>query len=99
MAFLMSVAVFLVSPRVTLADSITGHITKLYISKPTNLPFRVILDTGTTCQATFFYVDGSSANYQVYVSALMLAYSQSKPITLVYHVDANNWCAIDEIGI
>lgn len=86
-------------PQMASADTINGHITALYVSTPTNLPFRVIMDTPTTCQASFFYVDGSSPNYQVYVSVLMLAYSQGKTVRLVYQVDANNWCEIKEIGV
>jgi hypothetical protein len=96
---LLCVSGLFLLPQIASADTINGHIATLYVSTPTNLPFRVILDTPTTCQASFFYVDGSSPNYQVYVSALMLAYSQGKTVRLVYQVDANNWCEIREIGI
>ncbi len=96
---IMAACFLVATPGLASATAITGHITKLYVSTPTNLPFRVFLDTTTSCPGGFFYVDGSSANYQVYVSTLMLAYSQGKSVQLTYDIDASNWCVIRDMAV
>ncbi|HWW24821.1 MAG TPA: hypothetical protein VNZ85_02875 [Caulobacter sp.] len=63
----------------------TGKITGVFLSTQANLPFRISLDNSPSeCAAGILYVDFGNANYQAYVSALLLAYSQGKQVQIYY---------------
>lgn len=83
----------------------TGKITSVFLSSAGNLPFRIALDNPPPeCTGGLLYVDMGNANYQAYVSTLLVAYTQGKPI-IVYYAQAQNVgqalpaCIIQEFGI
>ena len=84
----------------------TGKITSVFLSAPGNLPFRITLDNPPPeCAGALLYVDFGNANYQAYVSTLLVAYTQGKPI-VVYYTPSQvipgqplQACVIQEFGI
>jgi len=83
----------------------TGKITSIFLSMPGNLPFRIALDNPPPeCAGGLLYVDMGNANYQAYVSTLLVAYTQGKSI-IVYYAPAQDVaqtlpaCVIQEFGI
>lgn len=79
------------------AGTVTGKINRIFVSGLNNLPFRIVLSVPTPAECNGeIYVDGASNNYQVYVSALMLAYSLNKEVDIIYNVGTNGFCSISE---
>ncbi|KRA63852.1 hypothetical protein ASD79_21395 [Caulobacter sp. Root655] len=105
LAVILALPILLASTQAN-ALARTGKITGLFLSSPGNLPFRISLDNAPTeCAAGILYVDTTHPNYQAYVSALMLAYSQGKQVT-IYYAPAQAVpnaplpaCAIQEFGV
>ncbi|MDV6331298.1 hypothetical protein [Asticcacaulis sp. 201] len=83
-----------------MAETYTGRLASYFLSGPSNLPFRVYLDTSTpNCPGNLFYVDINNANYQAYVSGLLTAFSMQKSVIITYTVGTGGYCAISEYQV
>lgn len=104
-AAILSLPILLASTQAN-ALGRTGKITGMFLSSPGNMPFRISLDNAPPeCGDGILYLDTTHPNYQAYVSALMLAYSQGKQVTIYYVPSqaipnvALPACAIQEFGV
>ena len=76
-----------------------GKLATVWFSSPGNFAFRVYNDPATPlpgCTANFAYIETTNPNYQVYVSALMTAFTTGKTVHLTYTVDSQGFCSIVE---
>ena len=90
-----------VAPAHAANGYLAGHITSVFVSSPGNMAFRVTLDQAlpSSCTDGFAYTDTPNGNYQAYVSALLVAYSTGKLVTLEFQVDGNGFCQITEFNV
>ncbi len=76
-----------------------GKIKTIFFSGPGNFSFRVYpVDQPplTGCSGGFLYMEVSHGNYQVYTASLITAAAGQRAVRLVYTVNANGFCQIQE---
>ena len=82
------------------ANVYTGHLIGYFLSGPSNLAFRVYLDSATpNCPEKLFYVDMTHPNYQAYVSGLLTAFSMQKTVLITYAAGTGGYCTIIEYHV
>lgn len=86
------------TPALAWDGAVTGKVAQIDLAEGgTNFGFRVTLENNPllcTGGSDWAYINSTSTNYQAIASALMLAYSSGKPVTLYTNRDTSNYCKL-----